>query len=83
MGACLKIARSGRAVAEAAIQLHGAIGMTEELSMGAYLKRLMAFESWPVTTAEHLKRCAAVRAQARGANEAPQQASATGRAIAN
>mgnify|MGYP001177766274 CR=1 FL=1 len=63
-GACLKIARGARFVAENAIQLHGAMGMTEELSMGAYLKRLMAFECWPATSSEHLARCMAVRASA-------------------
>ncbi|MFT4103620.1 MAG: acyl-CoA dehydrogenase [Burkholderiaceae bacterium] len=60
-GACLKIARGARFVAESAIQLHGAMGMTEELSVGAYLKRLIAFECWPATASEHLARCMATR----------------------
>ncbi|MEQ8230194.1 MAG: acyl-CoA dehydrogenase [Gammaproteobacteria bacterium] len=35
-------ARSGRRVAEEAVQLHGAIGMTDELVVGHYLKRIVA-----------------------------------------
>lgn len=35
-------AHSGRRVAEEAVQLHGAIGMTEELVVGHYFKRVVA-----------------------------------------
>ena len=37
--------KMGRAIAEAAVQTHGGVGMTDELSVGHYLKRLLAFET--------------------------------------
>jgi alkylation response protein AidB-like acyl-CoA dehydrogenase len=37
-----KIGRTGRLVGEGTVQLHGGIGTTDELSVGHYLKRLMA-----------------------------------------
>ena len=39
-----QIARSGRFVGQNAIQLHGAIGMTEEYKVGHYFKRMTAIE---------------------------------------
>lgn len=36
------VARDGYFIATAAVQLHGAIGTTEELSIGRYLKRIIA-----------------------------------------
>ena len=39
------IGRKGRAVAQEAIQLHGGIGMTEELAVGHYVKRLTAIDT--------------------------------------
>jgi alkylation response protein AidB-like acyl-CoA dehydrogenase len=59
-GAKAKIGRSARAVHQAAIQLHGAIGTTQELSLGAYAKRLLAYEALFGTTREHLRRYAAM-----------------------
>ena len=43
-GAKVKVGRAGRFVAEQAVQLHGGMGVTEELNVGAYFKRLMAIE---------------------------------------
>lgn len=40
----VKVGRAGRFVAEQAVQLHGGMGVTEELNVGAYFKRLMALE---------------------------------------
>ena len=41
------IGRAGRAVGQQAIQLHGGMGMTDELAAGWYFKRLMAIDmSW-------------------------------------
>lgn len=40
----VKIGESGRRVAYLAIQLHGAMGVTNELDIGSYVKRLMAFD---------------------------------------
>ncbi len=39
------IARSGKLIGEEAIQIHGGIGMTDELNVGHYVKRLMAINS--------------------------------------
>ena len=59
-GAKAKIGRCARSVHQAAIQLHGAIGTTNELSLGAYAKRLLAYETLFGTTREHLRRYAAI-----------------------
>jgi alkylation response protein AidB-like acyl-CoA dehydrogenase len=39
------IARNGKLIGEEAIQIHGGIGMTDELSVGHYVKRLMVINS--------------------------------------
>lgn len=49
----VKIGRRGREVGHIAVQLHGAMGVTEELDIGAYLKRLMVFDVTFGTRAEH------------------------------
>jgi alkylation response protein AidB-like acyl-CoA dehydrogenase len=55
-GAKLKIARAARFVAEAAVQGHGAMGVTEELEIGAYVKRLLRFEMAFGTSVDHHRR---------------------------
>jgi alkylation response protein AidB-like acyl-CoA dehydrogenase len=55
-GAKAKIGRCARFVHQNAIQLHGAIGTTNELSLGAYAKRLLAYEAMFGSTREHLRR---------------------------
>lgn len=62
-GAKAKIGRAARFVHQNAIQLHGAIGTTAELSLGAYAKRLLAYEKLLVSTDECLRRYAAVIAK--------------------
>ena len=62
-GAKAKIGRCARAVHQEAIQLHGAIGTTNELSLGAYAKRLVAYEIKFGTTREHLARYGAMIAR--------------------
>ncbi len=57
-GAKAKIGRCGRSVAQEAIQLHGAIGTTGELSVGAYAKRILAYEARFGSTRAHLRRYA-------------------------
>ena len=57
-GARQTVAQAGRFVAEAAVQVHGAMGMTEELGVGAHLKRLMVLELLWGTTSEHMALCA-------------------------
>jgi alkylation response protein AidB-like acyl-CoA dehydrogenase len=59
-GAKAKIGRNSRFVAQNAIQTHGAIGTTEELPLGAYAKRLMAYEILFGSTREHLRRYGAL-----------------------
>lgn len=59
-GAKAKIGRNGRFVAQNAIQTHGAIGTTDELALGAYAKRVMAYEMIFGSTREHLRRYAAI-----------------------
>ncbi|GGC89250.1 acyl-CoA dehydrogenase family protein [Chelatococcus reniformis] len=39
-----QVGKLGRTIAEAAVQTHGGVGMTDELSVGHYMKRLLAFE---------------------------------------
>jgi alkylation response protein AidB-like acyl-CoA dehydrogenase len=43
-GAKVKVGRAGRFVAEQSVQLHGGMGVTEELNVGVYFKRLMAID---------------------------------------
>lgn len=39
-----KLGRTARLVSKAAVQLHGGMGVTEELSVGAYLKKAITFD---------------------------------------
>ena len=55
-GAKAKIGRCARFVHQDAIQLHGAIGTTNELPLGAYAKRLLAYEALFGSTRYHLRR---------------------------
>jgi len=59
-GAKAKIGRNARFVHQAAIQTHGAIGTTDELSLGGYAKRLVAYEINFGSTREHLRRYSAL-----------------------
>ena len=60
-GARLKIDEASRFVAQSAVQLHGAMGVTDELNIGAYFRRLLCIESSWGTHAEHLSRCVDLR----------------------
>jgi alkylation response protein AidB-like acyl-CoA dehydrogenase len=64
-GAKAKIGRNARVVHQEAIQLHGAIGTTSELSLGGYAKRLIAYETLFGSTREHLRRYGALIADPR------------------
>jgi alkylation response protein AidB-like acyl-CoA dehydrogenase len=55
-GAKAKIGRAARFVGEQAIQLHGGMGVTEELEVGAYFKRLVAFDTLFGGSAHHYRR---------------------------
>ncbi|HEX4358381.1 MAG TPA: acyl-CoA dehydrogenase family protein [Pseudonocardia sp.] len=52
--------RAARFVGQNAVQLHGGMGMTEELAVGHYFKRLTAFEYEFGTESAHLARYAAL-----------------------
>lgn len=50
----LEAARAGRQVAQLAVQLHGGMGMTDELDVGDYFKRLTIVDQLLGDTAEQL-----------------------------
>ena len=56
------IARAARFIGQNAVQLHGGMGMTEELAIGHYFKRLTAIEYEFGTSDAHLDRFARVTA---------------------
>ncbi|VIO78871.1 Acryloyl-CoA reductase (NADH) [Bradyrhizobium ivorense] len=63
-GAKAKIGKCARFVAEQSVQLHGAMGVTEELDIGAYFKRLLAFDTLFGGSAHHYRRHAALSGRA-------------------
>ncbi len=54
--ACVQSVWSGRAVAQEAVQIHGGIGMTDELAIGDYLKRITVNELLFGIPSHHLER---------------------------
>ena len=50
------IGKAGRHVGQEAVQLHGGMGMTDELSIGHYFKRLTTINTMFGDVAHHLKR---------------------------
>lgn len=66
-GAKFKIGRGARYVAEQAVQLHGGMGVTEELEIGAFLKRVVFFDAMFGGPDHHLRRHATLSAAARAA----------------
>jgi alkylation response protein AidB-like acyl-CoA dehydrogenase len=63
-GAKAKIGKCARFVAEQSVQLHGAMGVTEELDIGLYFKRLLAFDTLFGGSAHHYRRHAALGGRA-------------------
>jgi alkylation response protein AidB-like acyl-CoA dehydrogenase len=63
-GAKAKIGTCARYVAEQSVQLHGAMGVTEELDVGSYFKRLLAFDTSFGGSAHHYRRHAALGGRA-------------------
>ena len=53
------VGQAARFVSQNAVQLHGGIGMTEELAVGHYFRRIMVIEHSFGDTAHHLSRLAA------------------------
>lgn len=58
------IGERARFVAQQAVQLHGGVGMTEELDIGHYFRRLTLFCNLLGSSDHHLQRFAALRAPA-------------------
>jgi pimeloyl-CoA dehydrogenase small subunit len=54
------IGKGGRFVGQQAVQIHGGIGMTDELNVGHYFKRLTMTDTLFGSTDHHLKRYAAL-----------------------
>ena len=59
-GAKVQIGKSGRFVGQEAVQLHGGMGMTEELNVGHYFKRLTIIDTLFGNSDFHLKRFGAL-----------------------
>ena len=59
-GAKHLVGRHGRLIGQRAIQLHGGMGMTEEMAVGHYFKRLTMIDVMFGDEAYHLKRYAAL-----------------------
>jgi alkylation response protein AidB-like acyl-CoA dehydrogenase len=56
----VQVGKSGRFVGQNAVQLHGGMGMTEELSIGHYFKRLTMIDTMFGNVDFHLKRFGAL-----------------------
>jgi alkylation response protein AidB-like acyl-CoA dehydrogenase len=50
----VRVGRAARLVGQSAIQLHGGMGMTDELAVGHYFKRLAMIEATLGDTDHHL-----------------------------
>jgi alkylation response protein AidB-like acyl-CoA dehydrogenase len=57
---------SARFIAQSAVQIHGGMGMTDELRVGHYFKRLTAIEHALGDSDHHLARYLGARARAGG-----------------
>jgi alkylation response protein AidB-like acyl-CoA dehydrogenase len=62
-----KVAHSARFIAEQAVQIHGAIGCTDELPLGRYYRSIIAFEQLYGSPDRHLDRHAALRPRCQSA----------------
>lgn len=58
--ACVEVADAAGIVGESAVQIHGAMGLTEELSLGSHFKRALAIVAAFGPRAGHLARSAEV-----------------------
>jgi len=56
----VKVGRAARLIAQQSIQMHGAMGVTGELAVGSYAKRLLAFDVLWGSPEAHLQRYAAM-----------------------
>jgi alkylation response protein AidB-like acyl-CoA dehydrogenase len=63
----VKVARAAELVAEQAVQLHGGMGVTDELNIGAYLKRVVSLGAQFGSAEHHLRRHALLSGRGRTA----------------
>jgi alkylation response protein AidB-like acyl-CoA dehydrogenase len=56
----VQVGRSGRFVGQGAVQLHGGMGMTDELNIGHYFKRLTMIDTLFGNADFHLQRFGAL-----------------------
>ena len=61
-GAKVQIGKAGRYIGQSAVHLHGGMGMSEELNVGHYFKRLTAIDAQLGSIDYHLKRFASSEA---------------------
>ena len=61
-----RCADAGVRIAREAIQIHGAIGFTDEYDAGLYLKRALVLAAWLGTASQHRRRYAALALQSEG-----------------
>lgn len=55
-----EIGKAGRFIGQGAVQIHGGMGMTDELNVGHYFKRLTMIDAMYGSTDHHLKRYASL-----------------------
>ena len=65
------IGERSRHVGQQGVQLHGGVGMTEELDIGHYFRRLTLFQNWFGGVDHHLQRFAALSVPASWARVCP------------
>jgi len=56
----VQIGKAGRFVGQSAVQIHGGMGMTDELNVGHYFKRLTMLDALYGNVDHHLKRYASL-----------------------
>ncbi|HEV2561773.1 MAG TPA: acyl-CoA dehydrogenase family protein [Rhizomicrobium sp.] len=59
-GAKVQIGKAGRFIGQSAVQIHGGMGMTDELNVGHYFKRLTMLDTLYGNIDHHLKRYASL-----------------------
>jgi alkylation response protein AidB-like acyl-CoA dehydrogenase len=60
----VQIGKAGRFVGQSAVQIHGGIGMTDELALGHYFKRVTMLDALYGNVDHHLARYAALQNKA-------------------
>jgi len=61
----VQVGKAGRFVGQSAVQIHGGIGMTDELALGHYFKRVTMLDALYGNVDHHLARYASLQAQGR------------------